>query len=76
MGTLVDEIIRMKDFEHLNVLQLVGVALDNRNSPCIVMPYMSNGSLLMYLRREEVREELLWKEKKEEDVSECILLAK
>ena len=67
IASLVDEIVRMKDFQHLNVLTLMGVALDNRNSPCLVMPYMSNGSLVEYLRRESVREELLMKADAEEE---------
>ena len=50
----------MKDFSHLNVLTLMGVALDARGSPCLVMPYMSNGSLCEYLRKEHNRAELLW----------------
>ena len=60
ISSLVSEIVKMKDFSHLNVLTLMGVALDNRNNPCLVMPYMSNGSLVEYLRRDSVREELLW----------------
>lgn len=60
---LVDEILRMKDFSHTNILTLMGVALDSRRYPCIVMPFMSNGSLVDYLRREDMRVELLWGEK-------------
>ena len=50
----------MKDFSHMNILTLMGVALDSRNTPCLVMPFMSNGSLCEYLRKDYVREELLW----------------
>ena len=42
----------MKVFDHLNVLTLTGICLDLLDSPCIVMPFMSNGSLLSYLRKE------------------------
>ncbi len=42
----------MKDFSHPNVLSLIGVSLDVGQSPYIVMPYMANGSLLNYLRKE------------------------
>ncbi len=52
----------MKDFSHLNILTLLGVTLDNRGSPCLIMPFMSNGSLAEYLRKERIREELLLKE--------------
>ena len=60
ISSLVEEILKMKDFSHLNVLTLMGVALDARGSPCLVMPYMSNGSLCEYLRKEHNRAELLW----------------
>jgi serine/threonine protein kinase len=50
----------MKDFSHKNILTLMGVALDSRHTPCLVMPFMSNGSLCEYLRKEDVRKELLW----------------
>ena len=42
----------MKTFNHPNVLNLIGVSLDTGVSPYIVMPYMANGSLLTYLRKE------------------------
>jgi serine/threonine protein kinase len=56
---LVDEILKMKDFSHVNILTLLGVALDSRQTPCLVMPFMSNGSLCEYLRKESIRKELL-----------------
>ena len=39
ISSLVLEIVKMKDFSHLNVLMLVGMALDNRNKsyPCLVV---------------------------------------
>ena len=42
----------MKNFDHINVLTLNGVCLDLMEAPCIVMPFMSGGSLLSYLRKE------------------------
>ena len=42
----------MKTFDHYNVLSLIGVCFAVNNAPCIVMPYMSEGSLLSYLKRE------------------------
>ena len=42
----------MKSFDHVNVLPLIGVSLDLSEAPCIIMPYMSEGSLLSYLKRE------------------------
>ena len=42
----------MKDFDHPNVMSLVGVCVDAGSGVSIVMPFMENGSLLDYLRRE------------------------
>ena len=52
-------VVKMKDFSHMNILMLMGVALDSKHTPCLVMPYMSNGSLCEYLRKENTRKELL-----------------
>ena len=48
----VKESLKMKTFNHPNVLNLIGVSLDTGVSPYIVMPYMANGSLLTYLKKE------------------------
>ena len=45
----------MKDFSHSNVMKLVGVCIDAASGPSIIMPYMENGSLLSYLKRERNR---------------------
>ena len=50
-----EETLKMKGFDHFNVLTLIGVFFDENDAPCIVMPYMSEGSLLSYLRRERPR---------------------
>ena len=42
----------MKDFDHLNVLPLLGVCLDLGDAPYILTPFMNEGSLLSYLKRE------------------------
>ena len=42
----------MKDFRHTNVMSLIGVCLDAGPGVSIVMPFMANGSLLDYLKRE------------------------
>ena len=44
--------MKMKDFDHPNILKLIGVSIDAGQSPYIVMPYMANGSLLSYLKKE------------------------
>jgi serine/threonine protein kinase len=41
----------MLDFNHPNVLRLVGVCFDTENKlPLIVLPYMANGDLRSYLK--------------------------
>ena len=50
---VVEEIMRMKQFSHPNILSLTGVAIDNHFSPCIVMPFMWNGGLDSFLQKHE-----------------------
>lgn len=66
MQSLVDEILKMKDFSHPNILNLIGVALDSRNCPCIVTPFILNGSLYNYLKKESVREKMFLTEDDED----------
>ena len=49
---MISEINKMKEFDHPNVMPLHGVCLDAGIGVSIVMPYMVNGSLLDYLKRE------------------------
>ena len=49
---MVSEVSRMQDLSHPNVMSLVGVLLHSSQGPSIVMPYMANGSLLDYFKRE------------------------
>ena len=42
----------MSRFKHAHVMDLIGVCLDAGPAPYIVMPYMANGSLLKYLKKE------------------------
>ena len=42
----------MSRFKHPHVMSLIGVCLDAGPAPYIIMPYMANGCLLDYLRRE------------------------
>ena len=50
VAALMDEFLRMRDFDHHNVLTILGVCVDAGAAPYIVMPYMSNGSLLEFVR--------------------------
>ena len=54
---LTKEISTMLSFEHPNVMSLVGVCLDNE-MPLLIMPFMSNGSVLEYIRHH--KQELLF----------------
>ena len=49
---MVNEIIKMQEFKHPHVLPLIGVCLDTGPGISIVTPFMANGSLLNYLRKE------------------------
>ena len=48
---LLKESEKMTNFHHPNVLHLIGVCIDAGEAPYIIMPFMANGSLLMYLRK-------------------------
>ena len=41
----------MVKFDHPNVLNLIGICLDGGPAPFIIMPFMANGSLLAYVKR-------------------------
>ena len=69
--SLVAEIIKMKDFQHSNVMSLIGVCLDAGPGVSIVMPFMANGSLLDYLKKE--RNNVYLSETSEIDEVSCIL---
>ena len=49
---LLRECVKMKNLNHLHVMTLKGVYLDGGPVPYIVLPYMANGSLLSYLKKE------------------------
>ena len=50
MTDLLKECAKMKEFDHPNILSLKGVCLDGGPAPYIIMPFMTNGSLLGYLK--------------------------
>ena len=47
---MLKECAKMSNFNHQNVLTLIGVCLNGGSAPYIIMPFMANGSLLSYLR--------------------------
>ena len=61
----VEESLKMSRFKHAHVMGLIGVCLDAGPAPYIVMPYMANGSLLKYLKRE--RQNLVFVEGTDDD---------
>lgn len=47
-----EESLKMSRFKHAHVMGLTGVCMDTGSTPFIIMPYMANGSLLKYLKKE------------------------
>ena len=48
---MMSEILKMQDFHHPHVMTLIGVSFDANHTPSMVMPFMANGSLLLYLKK-------------------------
>ena len=68
MDTFVEESLKMSRFKHSHVMGLIGVCINAGSAPFIIMPYMANGSLLKYLKRER-RNIVLTEENDEDEVS-------
>ena len=49
---LEEEVLKMQYFKHPNVMSLIGVCENFCGGPAVVMPFMANGSVLDYLKRE------------------------
>ena len=79
---LTKEISTMLSFRHPNVMSLVGVCLDGE-MPLLIMPFMSNGSVLEYVRRHkqellltsEATDEEVWFDLTDLDILPCPFLA-
>ena len=50
---MMEEIVIMQQFNHINVLRLLGVVVVGLSGPSIVMPFMANGNLGSYLRKNQ-----------------------
>ena len=67
----VEESMKMSRFKHSHVMGLIGVCLDTGSAPYIIMPYMANGSLLKYLRKER-NNLVVYGEADEDEVGHCV----
>ena len=57
----IEESLIMREFKHPNVLRLIGISVHN-DTPCAILPLMSNGDLKSYMRQHgTVRRSLLTK---------------
>ena len=65
VNQFVEESLKMSRFKHAHVMGLIGVCLDAGSAPYIVMPYMANGSLLRYLKKERIN--IVFSEDADED---------
>ena len=50
---MMEESEKMQGFEHPHVLNIIGVCVDTGPAPYIVMPFMTNGSLLAHIKKEK-----------------------
>ena len=51
---MVKESLKMEGFEHPHVLNIIGVCVDAGPAPYIIMPFMTNGSLLAFIKKEKI----------------------
>ena len=63
----------MSRFKHSHVMGLTGICLDAGSAPFIIMPYMANGSLLKYLKKER-KNIVLSNDEDEDEVCGVIIL--
>ena len=61
----------MYNFSHTHILTLKGICLDGGAAPYIIMPFMANGSLLAYLKKNRETLVVSRSDKDEDDVSAC-----
>ena len=50
MDNFLEECAKLSQLQHPHVMEIVGVCLDRDSIPFLVMPFMSNGNLLQYLK--------------------------
>lgn len=71
IDSMLEEGLKLKHFHHQNVLNLIGVCVEANPAPYVVMPFMSNGSLLSYLRQEKLT---LVLSDQEDEETVCVIL--
>lgn len=54
MENFLTEGVMMVDFKHKNVLSLIGVVYEEGDRPLVVLPYMENGDLCTFIKRDDV----------------------
>ncbi len=69
---IISEITTMQEFDHPHVMSLIGVCLDAGPGVSMVMPFMANGSLLDYLKKE--RSNLVIEEAQDSEDKVCNML--
>ena len=52
MRKFLDEALTMREFCDNNVLQLIGIVVNGNQMPLVILPFMTHGDLLSYIRNE------------------------
>jgi len=50
MRTFLNEALTMREFRHEHVLSLIGIVIDCDKMPLVILPFMTHGDLLSYIR--------------------------
>jgi len=61
----------MQSFKHPNVMSLIGVCENLSGGPAVVMPFMANGSVLDYLKKNRKNVVL---DSKEKESTVCLVM--
>ena len=70
---MLKESSKMYKFDHPNVLTLTGVCVDGGPAPFIIMPFMANGSLLAYLKKNRMSLIVSFGDSNEAEEVKCVL---
>ena len=61
----------MQSFKHPNVMSLIGVCENLSGGPAVVMPFMANGSVLDYLKKNR---KIVVLDSKEKESMVCLVM--